>query len=580
MRESAVFGKSGASWADRTGSGWFSGKGCRMKGVAVSAQLMLILTLVFLGTMILLGTSTSSTPVYYKNLAESKFADLLMKYELIKSNIRDSLEGESSRMFSAMGDYPIEWSTVESAAPSDDEWSILYKEKLSSAAQGYLNSASNSDFEWIEISEKESTVTYDSSGPKVEWHYKYNINIQNVIPDEDIANKINSEEEVSITYDDFLNLDGAWHCAKDYFAKSASSEGAFYFTEMSDYFLNQGLGQKLNQIKPDSCSGFKTTMSVFNGISCPGGTCRQSQMKPVGIILLIEPSGSGRGAVSFIHRYSNFAAGSPSASGATGQPCSLGSECGTLDCVGEVCGKCLEAFENSLCSPSGTGHPPATHRCYRVLSGSGSYEYRCLQNKASIGLTDGTRWFLSGQSIKVNCALEDGRFEVGVSGATSDTISVSKVLFNGVEVSSGTQKIELCDTDEVPPVNGRIEVYLEEGGDAYRAFETGVRFALSECEDEVSSKLGEYVYSFGESDYEELRRGIETAVRDVARGASCEGYRVYVSEVMFSCGSDISACSGTTTWDREKYSPVTVEFEDESTGNVAFRSTYIISYSP
>lgn len=539
------------------------------KGFAVSAGMMLIVTVMVAGLIILLGSRSGSTPFYYKNMAEQKFGDLLMTYEHTKLDIEKTFNQDTGRLFANLADYPIEWSKLPEGDLSDEAWKEIYRKKIDLAAARHLNSVENVGFEWIKITIKNSDVSYEGGAPsKLTWALNYNLDIQNVLSKETQPNRINSDESFKVVYDSFINLNDAKNCARSYFEKLGSDEGKFVFGEADELFVKDGLESLLNKITGEGCSGFETSAKIFGGVDCGGGTCRANSMKPVSFFLFIKDGDKNiKGSVSFMNEFKNFGKGSASSTS-----CSTGSGCRiSEDCINGFCGSCSSNSEGLKCSPGGAAGSIDSYRCYKMISGS----YRCLPKKDDLRLTDGKTSVKDGGSFEINCAVRKSLWSLeGSQGSAT-------FLLNGVQIS-GKSQIDLCDYGVVPQKSGPLEAYMTEGGEKYKAFGAYVGFALDKCISDISKKLDGYVYSFDdEINFDKLEEGLKSSLDYEIKTVSCEGYGVSVSEITRPCEP---SCEPKTTWEKERYSIVQLEFkevkEEGTTGETAARASYIITYAP
>jgi len=573
-----------------------SGKRKASKGFAVSIQMVVILTVVFLGISLLLGTFRGATPIYYQNMPESKFGNLLMTYEHVKTNIEDVFKENSDRLFLTMGDFPFAWdsevkvggktykSWSEISRISDEEWKQLYQGKFASATESYLGSVKNLGFEWIEIKSGESKVDYDSSGSKMTWTFVYSIKMKNNLPQQGVYNSIDTTQAAVSEYANFINLEDARACAKEFFGALPESGNKFTFGEENADTVRKGIEQKLNQIKPSACQSFDISAGVSGEISCGGKTCSGGSMKPVPFTLFIEgKSGAGpaNGAISFSGKFSNFGKGTSSS-----LKCSTGSDCGgDMDCVDGVCGSCMSELEGAACSPAGTAGMMSSYECYKGYNADAEV-YKCLPRGESMWITNGDSQVDDKGTISLNCALGEKKWQLKMPAGTSSSSGSVEVMINGVRVpttsSQGTLYFDLCDIRTVPQANGELEIYqsLSEGNEKYKVFGAGVSFALDACIGGISRKLDGYVYEFSEGTFESLKSGLTNSLTAVIKTAACEGYSVSVSDISLSC-KDSCTMTSKTSWDKEVYSKVILEIrEKSSSGNIVAKPSYIISYSP
>ena len=584
-------------------SGKFSLTGREIKSgkrFGIAAPMMLIITVMVVGLIILLGSRSGSTPFYYKNMAEQKFGDLYMTYEHTKLDIKNTFEQDTERLFENIGDYPFGWKS-EIKVPDEtdpdkeivlyrdwssagdlkeEEWSKIYRKKIDDAALKQLSSVENVGFEWIKISIKKSRVDYsEGSTPKLTWTLTYNLDIQNVLSKDTQPNRINSDESLNVDYN-FINLNRAKNCAESYFKNLKLEESKFTFGEADEIFVKNGVESEINQVSVDECSGFETSAKIFGEISCGNDICRGDKMKPISFILFIKSKDKNiKGAISFMNEFDNFGYSKI----ASGFSCSSSSDC-SEDCINGFCGVCSSNFEEVKCSPGGKEDSMDANKCYKIISGS----YKCLPNKEDFRLTNGERSVVNGKLLEINCALDESKWSLERMQGGSLPASGLTVSLSGVEITpaqtGGMAEIDLCDYSKVPQKSGPLEVYITDGSDKYKAFGATVSFALDKCVSEIGGKLDSYSYSFGEGvTFDKLEEDLTKALKDEIRTVSCSGYSVEIS-IKRPCElENPSSCLTETTWDKEKYSIITLEFKEEgegASGETAARASYIITYSP
>jgi hypothetical protein len=163
-------------------------KNCVMKGFGVVPSLVIILTVILAGAVVMMSTWSGATPIYYQNMPESKFGDLLMLYEHLNTTIKQSVEQDSDRIFATMGDFPIEWKAEYGKNTlSDPDWSKLYSDQFNSGTGKYFGSVKNLGFEWINISFEGSSVKYDSSSPSLVWNFVYKLTCRMSSPRKELS---------------------------------------------------------------------------------------------------------------------------------------------------------------------------------------------------------------------------------------------------------------------------------------------------------------------------------------------------------------------------------------------------------